>query len=182
MRVALFTGSSEGHDPRWRAAVVDLTRHLARQGAGVVYGGASVGLMGAVADTALAEGVEVIGVIPQNLFAAEVPHRELTELHEVESMHDRKALMASYADAFVALPGGIGTLEEIFEVWTWRHLGLHDKPVALYDAHGFWAPLVAALDGIVDAGFIRAEVRDRLIVEGDPAAFWAAISSPAPGR
>lgn len=176
MRVALFTGSSEGRDPRWRAAAVELTRFLARRGAGIVYGGASVGLMGAVADAALAEDTEVIGVIPRGLFSAEVPHLGLTELHEVGSMHDRKALMASYADAFVALPGGIGTLEEIFEVWTWRHLRLHDKPVALYDAHGFWSPLVAALDGIATAGFIRPEVREGLIVENEPRALWAKIN------
>lgn len=176
MRVALFTGSTDGHEARWREAAVELTRFLARQGAGIVYGGASVGLMGAVADAALAERAEVIGVIPRGLFSSEVPHGGLTELHEVESMHDRKALMASHADAFVALPGGIGTLEEIFEVWTWRTLGLHDKPVALYDVHGFWSPLVAALDGIVDAGFIRPEVRDGLVVAGDPDTLWHAIS------
>lgn len=176
MRVALFTGSTDGHDPKWRTAAVGLTRYLARQGVGIVYGGASVGLMGAVADTALAEDAEVIGVIPRGLFSSEVPHLGLTELHEVGSMHDRKALMASYADAFVALPGGIGTLEEIFEIWTWRHLRLHDKPVALYDVHGFWSPLVAALDGIVDAGFIRPEVRDRLVVASDPETMWRAIT------
>lgn len=175
MRVAIFTGSTDGNDPRWRDAAVEVTRHLVRQGAGIVYGGAAVGLMGAVADTAMAEGAEVIGVIPRGLFASEVPHRGLTELHEVDSMHERKALMAAHADAFVALPGGIGTLEEIFEVWTWRHLALHEKPVALYDVDGFWSPLVAALDGIVDAGFIRESVRGQLLVASTAEELWDAL-------
>ena len=179
-RIALFTGSSHGTDPQWSQAVVELTRAFARRGAGIVYGGAAVGLMGQVADTALAEGVEVIGVIPRSVFSSEVPHHGLTELHEVESMHERKALMASYADAFVALPGGIGTLEEIFEVWTWQQIGLHDKPVAFYDAHGYWQPLLAALDHMVEAGFVRASARDGLVVADDPDSLWAALSPVGP--
>ncbi|WP_018155443.1 TIGR00730 family Rossman fold protein [Demetria terragena] len=178
MRVAIFTGSAPGHDARWIDAAVDLTRYLTRQGAGIVYGGAAVGLMGAVADTALAEGAEVIGVIPRDLFDAEVPHQGLTEFHEVDSMHDRKALMADRADAFVALPGGIGTLEEFFEVWTWRTLGLHPKPVALYNPWDFWTPLVSALDAITESGFIRPEVRAGLVVESDPQSLWRALNPP----
>ncbi|KNX37650.1 LOG family protein [Luteipulveratus halotolerans] len=179
-RVALFTGSSPGADARWSQAAVELTRSFARRGVGIVYGGASVGLMGAVADAALEEGAEVIGVIPRSVFSAEVPHHGLTGLHEVESMHERKALMASYADAFVALPGGIGTLEEIFEVWTWQQIGLHDKPVAFYDVHGYWQPLLAALDHMVEAGFVRASARDGLVVADNPDGLWAALSPAAP--
>lgn len=175
-RVALFTGSSFGNDDRWRGAVVELARSLAARGIGVVYGGASVGLMGAVADAALAEGGEVIGVIPHSVWSAEVPRPGLTRLHEVESMHERKALMASYADAFVALPGGIGTLEEIFEAWTWQQIGLHGKPVAFYDIHGYWTPLLAALDGMVDAGLVRASARDALVVANTPDGLWSALT------
>ncbi|MDF8263743.1 LOG family protein [Luteipulveratus flavus] len=178
-RVALFTGSSFGADDRWRQAVADLTAFFAERGVGVVYGGASVGLMGVVADTALAHGVEVIGVIPRAVFSAEVPHHGLTELIQVESMHERKAVMASYADAFVALPGGLGTLEEIFEVWTWRTIGLHDKPVAFYDVDGYWSPLLGALDHMVAAGFVRAPARDGLVVADRPDGLWAALSRPA---
>lgn len=168
-RVAVFTGSAFGDDERWAEAARRLTTHLAGEGVGIVYGGGTVGLMGVVADTAMAAGAEVIGVIPQGLFASEVPHYGLTRLHEVGSMHERKALMAQEADAFVALPGGIGTLEELFEVWTWRSLGIHDKPVALYDVDGFWQPLLGMLDGMVDAGFVRPATRDTLQVHDDPA-------------
>lgn len=179
-RVALFTGSSFGSDERWRTAVADLTRWLASRGVGIVYGGASVGLMGVVADAALEEGGEVIGVIPHSIWSSEVPHRGLTQFHEVETMHERKALMASYADAFIALPGGIGTLEEIFEVWTWQQIGVHAKPVAFYDVDGYWSPLLTALDGMVDAGFVRASARDALVVADDPESLWRGISPAAP--
>ena len=175
MRVAIFTGSSDGADQRWHEAATQVTRYLVRQGAGIVYGGASVGLMGAVADIAIEEGAEIVGVIPRSLFSEEVPHRGLTELIEVDSMHERKAVMAQRADAFVALPGGIGTLEEIFEVWTWQHLGLHDKPVAFYDIHGYWTPLLRALDGMVDAGFLSLKVRGSLVVADTPQALWAGL-------
>ncbi|AKU16318.1 TIGR00730 family Rossman fold protein [Luteipulveratus mongoliensis] len=178
-RVALFTGSSFGEGDRWRTTAEELSRWFARQGVGIVYGGASVGLMGVVADAALDEGAEVIGVVPRSVFSSEVPHLGLTELHEVESMHERKALMASYADAFVALPGGIGTLEEVFEVWTWQQIGLHDKPVAFYDVDGYWSPLLTALDGMVEAGFVRASARDALVVADNPGDLWAGLTGPA---
>jgi uncharacterized protein (TIGR00730 family) len=130
----------------------------------VVYGGASVGLMGVVADTVLTEGGEVIGVIPSTLVEREIAHRRLTELRVVDTMHDRKAGMAALADAFVALPGGLGTLEEIFEVWTWAQLGLHTKPCALLNTAGYYDPLLEFIDHAVREGFVRERQRTSLIV------------------
>src|SRR6185503_14872599 len=141
-RLCVFCGSSPGHDPAYGAAAAQLGRVLAERGIGLVYGGGRVGLMGILADAALAAGGEVIGVIPQALLDREIGHRGLTQLRVVDSMHSRKALMGDLADGFIALPGGIGTLEELFEVWTWAQLGLHRKPCGLLDANGFYAPLV----------------------------------------
>jgi uncharacterized protein (TIGR00730 family) len=135
---------------------------LARRGIDIVYGGGAIGLMGVVADACLAEGGRVTGVIPRGLFSREVGHTGITELHEVESMHERKQLMYDLADAFLGLPGGFGTLEEVAEVTTWAQLGLHAKPVALVDVEGFWDGLVAQLDHMVDTGFVRRANR-RLI-------------------
>jgi uncharacterized protein (TIGR00730 family) len=162
MRVAVFCGSSAGRESRYAAAAADFGRRLAEAGVGIVYGGASVGLMGVLADAALAAGGEVIGVIPGGLFTAEVPHQGLTRLQVVTSMHERKAMMASLADAFAALPGGLGTLDELFEILTWRQLGLHDKPVALVDVAGFWAPLAVLLDALTSAGFVPPAARASL--------------------
>jgi uncharacterized protein (TIGR00730 family) len=134
----------------------------------LVYGGSSVGLMGIVADTVLAAGGEVVGVIPQALLDKEVGHGGLTELHVTASMHERKAKMEELSDGFVALPGGVGTLEEIFEIWTWAQLGLHAKPCGLLDAGGFYAALVEHVDRATAEGFIRSEHRDMLLVEKDP--------------
>ncbi|MFZ0159792.1 MAG: TIGR00730 family Rossman fold protein [Kineosporiaceae bacterium] len=160
-RVCVFCGSSAGTDPAHAEAAVQLGLHLAEAGLGLVYGGAAVGLMGVVADAALAAGGEVIGVIPHRLFASEVPHTGLTELHQVPDMHARKALMYDLADAFVVLPGGLGTLEELFEAATWNQLGLHGrfKPIALLDGDGFYAPLVQMLDRATAAGFVQARWR-----------------------
>src|SRR5207245_8177761 len=131
-------------------------RELVRRGLGLVYGGASVGLMGVVANTVLAEGGEVIGVLPRGLFLREIPHKGLTELHEVGSMHERKALMADLADGFIALPGGFGTLDELLEQLTWSQLGLHAKPIGLLDVEGYWGPLIALARPATDGGFGRA--------------------------
>ena len=139
-RVCVFCGSNVGRDPAYRRLTESLGRTLARRGVGLVFGGGRVGLMGALADAALAAGGEVIGVLPKALMEREIGHRGLTELRIVGSMHERKALMADLADGFVALPGGIGTLEELFEVWTWAQLGLHAKPCGLLDTDGFFAP------------------------------------------
>lgn len=156
-RLCVFCGSSTGTDPAHLAAAVRLGATLAEHGVGLVYGGGAVGLMGAVADACVAGGGEVVGVIPTGLFSKEVGHTGLTELVEVASMHERKALMYERADAFVALPGGLGTLEELAEVLTWNQLGILAKPVGLLDVGGFWQPLVGWLTGAVEAGFVRAE-------------------------
>lgn len=156
MRIAVFTGSSTGHDSHRELAALFATG-LAEAGAGIVYGGGRVGLMGVVADAALAAGGEVIGVIPQHLVDREVAHRGLTRLDVVDTMHQRKARMAELADAFVALPGGAGTLEELFEVFTWGQLGLHRKPTAVLDADGFYRPLLDQLRLMSDVGYLQAE-------------------------
>jgi uncharacterized protein (TIGR00730 family) len=135
----------------------------------IVYGGASVGLMGALADAALEAGGEVVGVIPRSMVEREIAHRGLTQLHVVETMHERKAMMADLADAFVALAGGLGTLEELFEIWTWGMLGIHRKPYGLLDTNGYYTPLSAFLDHARDEGFVRPAQRAMLVVDRDPA-------------
>lgn len=179
-RLCVFCGSSVGRDPGYRRLAEALGRTLAARGIGVVYGGGHVGLMGALADAALAGGGEVIGVIPQALLDREIGHRGLTELRVVGSMHERKALMAELADGFVALPGGIGTLEELFEVWTWAQLGLHARPCGLLDGDGFYAPLVQFLDHLVATGFVRPVHRAMLVTARTPDALLAAFEAYVP--
>ena len=166
-RICVFCGSNPGSDAAYAAAARALGGLLAREGIGLVYGGGSVGLMGEVADEVLRAGGEAIGVIPHALWAREVGHRGLTDLRIVETMHERKATMADLSDAFIALPGGLGTLEEIFEIWTWSQLGLHAKPMGFLDVNGFWAPLMEFLDGAVSARFIREQHRDIALVDDD---------------
>ncbi len=168
MRLAVFCGSSIGEQPGFGEAADAFGRMLAEQRIGVVYGGGHVGLMGKVADAALSAGGEVIGVIPEALERREVAHRGLTELHVVPDMHARKAMMASLSDGFVALPGGIGTLEELFEVWTWRILGYHHKPCGLLNVAGFFDELIAFLDKTVQEGFLRGNFREKLQIASDP--------------
>ncbi|MFC7496394.1 MULTISPECIES: TIGR00730 family Rossman fold protein [unclassified Nocardioides] len=165
-RVAVFCGSSPGHDEALMRSAYDVGRGLAERGIGLVYGAGGLGLMGAVSQGALDGGGEVIGVIPRSMVEREWGRDDLTEVRVVETMHERKALMADYADAFLCLPGGIGTLEEIVEVWSWRHIGFNDDPVGFLDVGGFWTPLLAALQGLVDAGFVRQEVMDDVVVAG----------------
>ena len=172
-RLCVFCGSSTGFDPAHAASARALGAAIARAGMGLVYGGASVGLMGIVADAALEHHAEVIGVLPQALADRELAHDGLSTLHITRSMHERKALMADLSDGFIALPGGIGTLEELFEIWTWGQLGDHAKPVALFDPTGFYAPLTVFLDSIVDAGFLKAEQRAMLYLGRDPDALIA---------
>jgi uncharacterized protein (TIGR00730 family) len=167
-RICVFCGSSPGHDPRYLEAARTMGQTLARRGLGLVYGGGSVGLMGAVADAALAAGGEVIGVIPEVLQIRELAHRSLTTLHVVGSMHERKALMAELSDGFVALPGGMGTLEELSEVLTWAQLGLHARPIGLLDVAGYYQPLADFFDRAVGAGFLRPAHRALLLVGHDP--------------
>lgn len=160
-RVAVFCSSSLGREPSYSALAADLGRRLAAEGIGVVFGGGRVGLMGVMAEAALAAGGEVIGVIPNFLDEIEVAHQGLTELHLVDDMHTRKQLMYSLSDGFCALPGGLGTLEELFEAATWTQLGLHEaeryKPVVLLDEDGFWAPLAEFSERLVKLGFVRPE-------------------------
>jgi uncharacterized protein (TIGR00730 family) len=174
--VCVYCGSSLGSDTKYIAATEDLARTLAGRGIRVVYGGASVGLMGVLADATLAAGGEIVGVIPKLLVDREIAHRGLTDLHVVASMHARKALMARLSDAFVALPGGIGTLEELIEIYTWRHLGLHDKPLGLLNTGGYYDGLSGFLDHAVAQGFLGPEQRARLVVAPDPDALLAAWS------
>jgi uncharacterized protein (TIGR00730 family) len=164
-RLCVFSGSSSGAHPDYAQAAAELGRALADQGIGVVYGGASVGLMGILADAALDAGTDVVGVIPQALVDREIAHPGLSDLRVVGSMHERKALMAELADGFIALPGGIGTLEELFEVYTWTLLGLHSKPLGLLDVRGYYAQLAAFLDHAVQERFLTAEYREVLVVE-----------------
>ena len=169
-RVLVFCGSSPGARPEYAASAQELGGLIAQRGLGLVYGGASVGLMGAVADGALAAGGEVIGVIPRQLVEREIAHSGLTDLREVTTMHERKALMADLSDAVIALPGGTGTLDELFELFTWSQLGLHRMPIGLLDVVGYWQPLMAMLDHMVTERLLRAEHRDTLLVDEDASA------------
>ncbi len=166
-RVCVFCGSAFGGDPRYREAAEVVAQQLAERGVGIVYGGGAVGLMGALADAALAAGGEVVGVIPRALVSKEVAHSGLSEQHLVESMHERKALMSDLSDGFVVLPGGFGTLEELFEVVSWAQLGIHQKPIVLLDVAGFFGPLVEAIRAASRAGFIRPEQLRLILVAGD---------------
>ena len=183
-RVCVFAGSSRGTDPAYADAAAALGDALVRRGLGLVYGGAHVGLMGVLADAVLAGGGEVIGVIPRGLARKELAHPGCTELRVVGSMHERKATMADCADAFVALPGGLGTFEELLEVLTWSQLGLHDKPVGVLDVAGYWRPLEALLDRATADGFVRPEHRARLLDATTPDALLARLAAwtPPPGR
>jgi uncharacterized protein (TIGR00730 family) len=167
-RVCVFCGSSPGARPEYGTAARQLGATLARRGVGLVYGGASVGIMGTLANAVLAHGGEVVGVIPRALVEREVAHAGLTRQHVVDSMHERKATMAELADAFVALPGGLGTMEELFEIWTWGLLGLHGKAFGLLDVAGYYAPLTRFLDHGVAEGFIREAHRAMVLVDTDP--------------
>lgn len=175
MRICVYSGSNNGAHPLYREAAASFGALLAKEGIGLVYGGASIGLMGVVADAVLNNGGEAIGVIPQALKDVEIAHPRLTELRIVNSMHERKAMMAELSDAFVALPGGAGTLEELFEVWTWSQLGVHAKPCALLNVEGFYDRLVAFLDHVVEEQFLKQAHRDILIVNADAEALLQAI-------
>lgn len=182
MRICVFCGSSPGNGERYAERAAALGELLAERGIGVVYGGAKVGTMGVLADAALGGGGEVIGVIPEDLVRVEVGHTGLTELHIVADMHQRKAKMAELADGFLALPGGAGTLEELFEVWTWAQLGIHTKPIGLLDVGGYYKPLCEFIEHMVGEGFLRPQHRDLLNIDADPVALlerFAAHTPPA---
>ena len=179
--VCVFSGSSPGARPSYTETATALGREVATRGLRLVYGGASVGLMGAVADAALAAGGEVVGVIPQHLVDREVAHDRLTELRVTGSMHERKALMADLADGFVALPGGLGTLEELAEVLTWSQLGLQSKPCGLLDVEGFFDPLLAFLDHTVTERFVSTEHRALVLAADRPDVLLDLLASWQPG-
>lgn len=178
--VCVFCGSSPGNDPVHAEGARAMGTEIARRGLTLVYGGGAVGLMGIVADAALAAGGEVHGVIPRALREKEVGHNGLTRLEVVETMHIRKARMAELSDGFVAMSGGIGTFEEIFEIWTWGQLGIHGKPLGFFNIAGFYDPLAAFLDNTASAGFLRQAHRDMAMTESDPAALLDKMAAYKP--
>jgi uncharacterized protein (TIGR00730 family) len=190
-RVCVFCGSKAGADAAYRAEATAMGTLLGKAGLGLVYGGAQVGLMGAVADAALAHGAEVIGVIPRSLADVEVAHQGLTQLTVVDTMHQRKALMAQEADAFVALPGAFGTLDEFFEILTWAQLGIHDKPCVMVNTAGYFDHLLRFLQVTIDQGFLKAKNYEYINVVGSSAEaldrlkkLWAnsPVNHTAPGE
>jgi uncharacterized protein (TIGR00730 family) len=178
--VCIYAGSLAGARPEYRDGAEAFARLLADEGIGIVYGGGRAGLMGAIADAARSRGGTVTGVIPRQLVEREVAHEGLDDLRVVASMHERKALMAELSDAFVALPGGIGTLEELVEVFTWAQLGMHRKPVALLDLAGYYEGLVSFFDHATSEGFLRPRTREMLLVDGDPAGLLARLRAHEP--
>ena len=180
--ICVFCGSSIGSHQEYEQQAAFMGRALAQRGIALVYGGGRVGLMGVMADAALNAGGRVVGIIPDHLWQREIGHSGLTELHVVDSMHTRKALMAERSDAFVAMPGGIGTLEEFFEVWTWGQLGLHAKPYGLLNIRGYYSPLVAMLDHMVDQQFMRREHRDLVLIRDQVEPLLDALAEHRPRR
>jgi uncharacterized protein (TIGR00730 family) len=169
LTICVFSGSAVGARPEYRQAAEDLGRLAARSGVRLVYGGGRMGLMGAMADAALAAGGEVLGVIPEFLSQREIRHDGLTALHVVPTMHARKALMAELSGAFLAMPGGLGTLDELCEILTWSQLGLHAKPVGLLNVRGYFDPLIEQIERAITDGFCRPEHRELFVVESEPA-------------
>lgn len=178
--VCVYCGSRPGSDPAYAAAAEAVGRSIGARGWQLVYGGGRAGLMGIVANAALTAGAPVVGVIPQSLMDREVGHQGLTELHVVQTMHERKLMMAERSDAFIALPGGIGTFEELFEVWSWRQLGYHDKPLGLLNVGRYYDPLLAFMAETVRQGFVSPPQHDLLQVDADPAALLDRISALMP--
>ncbi len=179
-RLCVYCGSSLGTRARYAEAAAAVGRMVAERGIGLVYGAGNLGLMGTVADAALAAGGEVCGIIPRALVELELAHRRLSDLRIVDTMHQRKALMAQLSDGFLALPGGIGTLEELAEILTWRQLDIHSKPIGLLDEDGYWRDLLRFLDHAVAEGFVRQAHRDSLLVDDDPARLLDRLAAAAP--
>lgn len=179
-RICVFAGSNRGARPEYAQAAVALGKELVRCGLGLVYGGASVGLMGTIADSVLAEDGEVIGVMPRSLTGREVGHQGLTAFHEVESMHERKALMADLADGFIALPGGFGTFDELFEILTWAQIGLHQKPVGVLNIAGYFEPLLRFVQHVSHEGFVREDHLKLLMQAEEPAPLLEQMFAFAP--
>ncbi|BFH60025.1 TIGR00730 family Rossman fold protein [Paenibacillus azoreducens] len=167
-RICVYSGSNPGNHAEYEEAAVRLGEVLAARGIDLVYGGASVGLMGRVANQVMSRGGKAIGVMPTGLFRGEVAHTRLSEFHEVASMHERKKMMADLSDAFISMPGGLGTYDELFEAACWSQIGVHNKPIGLLNVRGFYNPLMAMLEHTVKEGFMREENLELLIVESDP--------------
>jgi uncharacterized protein (TIGR00730 family) len=181
-RICVFCGSTAGSRPEYRAAAEEMGAELVRRNIGLVYGGGNVGLMGIIADAVLKAGGEAMGVIPENLMAREIGHKELTKLHVVRSMHERKALMGDLSDAFVALPGGFGTLEEFCEVLTWTQLGLHAKPCGILNILGYYTPLLSMFDHAVEERFLKPENRALVLARESTADLLQALEQWRPVR
>ena len=179
-RACIYCGSSRGKDAIYSDTAKVMGETLTRHDLDLVYGGGSIGIMQVIADSVMRSGGRAIGVIPQSLVDREVAHHGLTELHITGSMHERKSRMAELSDAFIALPGGLGTLEEIFEIWTWTQLGFHDKPIALLNIRDYYSNLLHFLDNAVDQGFVKQEHRNMLIVESDPEKLVMKLSEYVP--
>lgn len=179
LRVCVYCGSRAGTRPEFLAAADQTGRSIGRRGWQLVYGGGRVGLMGRLADAALSAGASVTGVIPDSLMRREVGHTGLTQLHVVSTMHERKQRMAAGCDAFIALAGGVGTFEELFEVWSWRHLGYHDQPIGLLDTAGYFQPLLAMMRHAVEAGFVTGEQLGMVCVAAEPEALLDAVEQKA---
>jgi hypothetical protein len=179
LSICVYCGSRHGVRPAYAEAARVLGTAIGQRGWQLVYGGGKVGLMGEVADAVLAAGGTVVGVIPESLEKLEVGHTGLTELHVVPTMHVRKQMMAERADAFIALPGGIGTLEELYEVWTWRQLKYHDNPIGLLDTAGYWQPLLRFMDHTVAEGFLSPAMRDTVLVGDEPLALLDRVAAAA---
>ncbi len=184
MKICIFCGSSSGHDPAYAAGAAAAGRAIARAGATLVFGGGRVGLMGVVADAALGAGGEVVGVMPRALVAREIAHRGLHRLHVVETLHERKTTMSGLSDAFLALPGGAGTLEEIFEQWTWGQLGIHGKPCGFLNLNGYFEPVRAMVEKMVRDGFLLPQFAGMLTFSDSIDEMLAAFRSyvPPPGK
>lgn len=182
LRVCVYCGSRPGVNPVYMQAAERMGRVIGQRGWHLVYGGGRVGLMGQLANAALAAGAQVTGVIPESLMRREVGHTGLTQLHVVSSMHERKHLMANDCDAFIALPGGVGTFEELFEVWSWRHLGYHDRPIGLLDTTGYFQPLMTMLQQAAAAGFVTEDQIAMVTLDASPDALLDAVAALAARR
>jgi len=178
--ICVFCGSSTGDDAVFADAARSLARVLTEREIKLVYGGGSVGLMGVVADAVLAAGGHVTGVIPRMLWEREVGHRSLSDLRIVETMHERKAMMAELSNGFIAMPGGIGTLEEFFEIWTWAQLGVHRKPCGLLNTAGYFDPILSMIDTMIRRRFLKEDYREMVLVESEPAALLARMETYTP--
>jgi uncharacterized protein (TIGR00730 family) len=181
-RICVFCGSSQGSRPEYRAAAEEMGAELVRRNVGLVYGGGKVGLMGVIADAVLKAGGEAVGVIPEHIMSREIGHEGLTKLHVVHSMHERKALMADLSDAFIAMPGGFGTLEEFCEVLTWSQLGLHAKPCGILNVSGYYTPLLAMFDHAVEERFLKPENRALVLARESPSELLRALEEWRPVR